>query len=107
MPSKKNIAADEADSVDVSTDEAATTVLATDAPVESSTPAGVSAPAQSAPPVETGEALTETRTFLARNSSATLLSLEDGTHFPPKRKKWLTASEADRFKRMNVIVILN
>jgi hypothetical protein len=54
--------------------------------------------------LETGDVQTESRAIKASNNSATLLTLEDGTHFPPRRKKWLTAKEAERFTRLGVIV---
>ncbi len=57
--------------------------------------------------VETGEEPTAERTVYARNSSSSLLTLEDGTPFPANRKKWLTGGEAARFSQRRVIVVLS
>src|SRR5262245_20891656 len=107
MPSKSKPAADEAASLDVSTDSASSSNDTAD--YANADTAQSAAPAAQPPsvPAETGDEQTAERTVLARNSGRTLLTLEDGTPFPHKRKKWLTAAEAARFKRMGAIVILN
>ncbi len=101
MPKPNPPAADEAAKADVQPEDVKTT-----APLEPVAAAGE--PPAPVPPVETGDERTETRTVLARNTSATMITLDDDdTPFLPGRKKWLTRTEADRLSRRKMIVILN
>ena len=104
MPKKEQAAADEAASGAVRQDAAA------DVNSESATPGGeqrVNATPSPVVHIETGDAQTDERTIYARNKTAALFTLADGTPFPRNRKKWLTAGEAARFERLGVIVRLN
>jgi hypothetical protein len=111
MPKKEQVVADEAASGAVRQDAAAdvNNEFATSGG-EQVAPSGEQAVSANPSPVvhvETGDVQTDERTVYARNKTAALFTLADGTPFPRNRKKWLTAGEAARFERLGVIVRLN